>query len=271
MEQNEEAVPPPDKTLAIHPALWAIELELHKRQPLQVIRFRGKAKSTKLASQTTPIITHGENRGAVPPWSGTELDIHGVSKAELAVVVGVLVTEELCESARPGKKKTQGLNSFSKDEHPVITPKASMPIFYVVRPLNFKRTTLYILYDYSDSFGLCEIRPLSSGFENCVLFFEEWLHDYADSEMKKRHDKIKKNITAFAQKYIKDNESDFTDAGLASARSKSELQNPTRPPASSLAFLKSSIQGALSAYEITGDAAYMNLIKEKLVEIDRIS
>jgi hypothetical protein len=38
-----------------------------------------------------------------------------------------------------------------------------------------------------------------------------------------------------------------------------------------LAFLKSSIQGALSAYEITGDAAYMDLIQEKLAEIDDIS
>lgn len=39
----------------------------------------------------------------------------------------------------------------------------------------------------------------------------------------------------------------------------------------SLAFFKSSIQGVLSAYETTGDAAYIDLIQEKLAEVDGIS
>ncbi|VTT63470.1 unnamed protein product [Fusarium fujikuroi] len=252
MEQNEAAVPP-DKTLCIHPALWAIELNI-QREPFQVIQFRGSIRSTKEAKNALTVIREGNNKGAEPPWSGKELEIHGVSRGQLAVVVGVVVPEGFQNTVKP--KKIRKAQAFNRDEHTTISGNESLNLFYVVRPLkNEQRNTPYVLYEYSSEDGLCEIMPLSSALESCVLFFEEWVYDYAHTETKKRHDKIAGNITAFVQKYLKDHESDFTDTGLASTWSKKELQGSTKPPAQPLATFQSSIHGSLSAYEITGDNA----------------
>ncbi|KAF4949278.1 hypothetical protein FGADI_9005 [Fusarium gaditjirri] len=256
MDQNDDADPPPNKPLAIHPGLWAIEHHFTEREPRQVIKFRGAIKSTKFVSITQRIISDGENLGAEPPWSSTELNVHGVSRNELAVVVGILVPHSFRNSIKV--KQTRTLQAFEKDKH--LTCEAPSEVFIVVRPLVFERNTSYILYKYQEPGG-CEIYPLPAALESCVLFFKEWVHDYADPLMKKRHDNIANNITNFAKQYLKDHEEDFTDAGLASTRSKNELQGLTKHRATP-AILQSFVQRILQRpEECTGDKDALTFIK----------
>jgi hypothetical protein len=202
--------PMPD--FAFNSSLIGYDVGIPGRQLEHVIRIStAHAMNSKQAGETFAALEWGET-DAGKEWSHAELAIAGCEKAELAVVVGVLLPQAAIATL-PNKPLTPAVcENFDQEMHCWVPTNEKTWI--VVRKLSDQRGNLFALANKNTGTGLCAILPLptSTTYRHRFFFFREWTGlSKATGQHRLRFNPWKANINKFAKRYGGGHGNDLAD------------------------------------------------------------
>jgi hypothetical protein len=197
---------------AFNSSLIGYDVGIPGRQLEQVIRIStAHAMNSKQAGETFAALERDET-DAGKEWSHAELAIAGCEKAELAVVVGVLLPQAAI-AALPNEALTPAAcEHFDQRTHDWVP--TNKKTWIVVRKLSDQRGNLFALANKNPGTGLCVILqlPASTTYRHRFFFFREWTGlSKATGQHRLRFNAWKANINQLADQYGGEHGDDLAD------------------------------------------------------------
>ncbi|KAH6889471.1 hypothetical protein B0T10DRAFT_52707 [Thelonectria olida] len=188
-----------DMGLAFSCHLWAYRTGNCDRQRRLVVRIRNDESESDVIDMDA---LEGDTNmlddiDAGKSWSASERDIHNAPMSDLAVVIG----EFLPVDAMPGRLvKPTALDGWTFNPHKhTIVPRADKSMV-VVRRISDRKLTFYLVHDKKG--GLCRISQLPRGFDNRIVYYDEWTKTGPISHMTVRKNMWENNILSFCQDFV---------------------------------------------------------------------
>jgi hypothetical protein len=214
----------------------------------QIIRIstaNEDAVSLKQAGETLAALEE-DDAGAWKGWSVAELTITGCDKAELAVVVGVLLPQAALDAVPDKPLTPNSSKDFDQATHAWIPTNDKT--YIVIRKLSSKRCNLFVLASRNPDTGLCAVKPLPRSQTGAprLFFFQEWTETLkAIGRTQVRYDAWRANISRFVERYVAEDEDDLSDEVAQSVASETDPAVSESPATMSMAEQRDDNEGVV--------------------------